>query len=415
MLIKLNVLALTTDEGTGKDLAAILAGMEGVVLHSRSLTAGQLTTSIDATTNADVMILESDGSDLEQATEVETFTASLPESVATFVVGDASNSALLRRLMRAGVRDVLARPVVRQDVINAITAVLSEKRARAMARGENVMSICAFLNAKGGSGATLLAVNMAASLAARHKARVALLDFDMQFGECALMLDLAPQNNMGDALRQADRIDGFLLKALMTEHAGGVHVLAAPSSPSAAINLDAHAVRRVIDAAASEYDIVILDLPRVVAPWTIEALRAATTTFLVVQNNLSTIRDARLLGDHLPRAGIDSRRIQLINNRAMAKTPSVSIEQMKKTLKYDKVHRIRNDYKTAAAAGDQGLPVHKVDPHSHLSTDIDNLADHIWEAHGHGAIEKKQKHLTKKDVLIEKFFGAKVGKSKKAK
>jgi len=154
MLIKLNVLALTTNEDTGKDLAAILAGMEGVVLHSRPLVAGQLTTSIDATTHADVMILESDGSNMELATEVETFTASLPESVATFVVGDAANSALLRRLMRAGVRDVLARPVVRQDLINAITAVLSEKRAQAMARGENVMSICAFLNAKGGSGAT---------------------------------------------------------------------------------------------------------------------------------------------------------------------------------------------------------------------------------------------------------------------
>ena len=70
---------------------------------------------------------------------------------------------------------------------------------------------------------------LACALAARHKAKVALIDFDMQFGDCALLLDTTPQNNVGDALRQADRIDAVLLKTMMTEHAGGVHLLASPA------------------------------------------------------------------------------------------------------------------------------------------------------------------------------------------
>lgn len=405
MLIKLNILAYTTHEATARDLGTLLAGVEGMALQQRP-AAGELTVALDAANSADVVILESDGSDLDLAQRVEAFVGSMPEGVVAFVIGDAANAALLRRLMRAGVRDVLAKPLVRQDVLNALTAVLSEKRARAMAAGESVTSVAAFFNAKGGCGATMLAVNTAASLASRQKARVALLDFDLQFGDCALLLDLAPRNNMGDALRQAERIDGTLLRALMTEHSSGLHVLASPSSPAVSGNLSPQAVRAVIDAASAAYDVVIVDLPRTVEPWTLEAIKAATTTFLVVQNNLATIRDARLLLDHLPRAGIDARRVELVNNRAMAKVPSVSIEQLKETLKHDKAHRVRNDYVNAVAAEDQGMPVSKVAPRCGLAKDIDALADYLWQAHGHGQV--------KKEGLLDKLFHPKPAAGRKA-
>lgn len=413
MLIKLNVLALTSSEATNQELTHFLSEMEDTDAHVRPLLPGKLDARIDASTQADVVIVEA-GNDngMDLAADIETFNATLPEHVVVYVIGDVSNADLLRRLMRAGVRDMLVRPVVQQDLANALAGILSDKRARAMARGENVISVCAFMNAKGGSGATTLAVNAAAALATRYKARVALIDFDMQFGSCALMLDLAPLNNMSDALRQADRIDRVLLKTLMTRHASGVHVLASPSNPDADASIDPHIVRRIINAAASEYNIVIVDLPRVMAPWTIEAMRAATTSFLVVQNNLGTIRDARLLGDHLLRSGVDTRRIDLINNRAMSKAPSVSIDQLKETLKRKKAHRIRNDYPAAVTAADQGIPVHKADPFSNLATDIDNLVDYIWETHGHGKAQPQQHHhldgiFKNKTGIFGKLFGKK--------
>lgn len=400
MLIKLNILAFTSSDDTAKDLASILSGVDGMALHGRKLGRGSLTADIDATTKADVLIVESDGSDLDLATEIEDYVGKLPAGVVALVLGDASNPALLRRLMRAGVKDVLARPVVRQDLLNALTGLLSDKRERAMANGENVSSVCVFMNAKGGAGATTVAVNVAAALAQRHRARVALIDFDMQFGDCALSLDLAAKNNVSDALAQADRIDPVLLKALMTEHACGVHVLASPASLTAAHDADPHAIRRLIEVAAQSYDIVVVDLPRVMAGWTLEAVRASTTTFLVIQNNLATIRDARMLVDHLPRMGIDARRIELVNNRAMAKAPSVTIEQLKDTLKHEKLHRVRNDFKTASAAEDQGIPVGKVDALSDLAKDIDHMADYIWESHGHGTTKSKES-------LFARFFGSK--------
>lgn len=396
MLIKLNILAYTSSEATSRDLAAALSGVEGMELRVRKLDPAALGAEFEPGVPADVVLLESDGKNTDAMPAVETFVAALPADIAAFVLGDASDPDALRRLMRAGVRDVLARPLVRQEVLTALTAMLSAKRTRAVARGENVTSTCTFIDAKGGGGSTMLAVNTACSLAVRHKARVALIDFDMQFGKCALQLDLQPQTNVSDALRQADRIDSVLLKALMVAHASGVTLLAAPANLTTPVDSDAHAVRRLIDTAAADYDVVIVNLPRVIAPWSLEAMRASTTVFLVIQNSLATIRDARLIVDHLPRAGIDARRVELINNRAMAKGPSVSIEQLKTTLKHEKVHRVRNDFEAAQACSDQGVPLYKSAPRSDLAKDIDHLADYIWEAHGHGKVRK--------DSLLERFF-----------
>lgn len=405
MLTKLNILAFTTADATAKDLAASLSGVDGMELHARKLAPGALSTTISEKLEADVLVIENDGADLERAAEIEEFVGKLPANVVALVLGDTSNPTLLRRLMRAGVKDVLALPVVRQELVGALTGMLSDKRERAMANGESVSSVTVFLNAKGGTGSTTLAVNVAAALAQRHKAKVLLIDLDMQFGDCAMSLDLTPQNNVSDALAQADRLDPVLLKALVTEHAGGLRVLAAPASLNARPDAEAHAIRRLLEAATQAYDLVIVDLPRVMAGWTLEAVKASTTTFLVIQNNLATIRDARMIVDHLPRMGVDAHRIELVNNRAMSKAPSVTIEQLKETLKHEKLHRVRNDFKTASAAEDQGMPVGKVDPHSELSKDIDHLADYIWESHGHGGPKTKES-------LFSRFFGAKANNEK---
>lgn len=397
MLINLDIHAVTAGDDTANDLNRIITGVEGMSLTLHRGAAGLLGRLLEGEGKPDVLLVEVAQDDKTTLRELEVLLEG-DAGVTVFAVTDAANADLLRRLMRAGVRDVLARPLDRQEVLTVLSALLSEKRARAVSAGENVTSVCTFLNAKGGSGSTMLAVNTACMLAERHKAKVALLDFDLQFGDAALFLDLSPQNTVSDALRQADRIDGLLLKSMMTEHAAsGVHVLASPCDLTTALDVSATAVRRVIEAAASVYDVVIIDLPRVVTAWTLEAVRSSTTTFIVVQNNLATIRDARLLVDYLPRSGIDLRHLELVNNRAMAKAPSVPIDQLKETLHKERAHRVRSDYEAAVSAEDQGIPLGKVAPRSALTHDVAALADYIWVAHGHapGGGSRKESWLAR--------------------
>ena len=86
--------------------------------------------------------------------------------------------------------------------------------------------------------------------------------------------------------------------------------------------------------------------------------------------------------------------VELVNNRAMAKSESVSIDKLKATLGKERIHRMRNDYAAAVSAQDQGLPVASVARKSDMTKDVHALAEYILHAH-RGDEEKKRGFFSK--------------------
>jgi pilus assembly protein CpaE len=380
MQTTLNILALTRSDKTSKDISAFLDGVDGVVANVQ-LQEGSIVLPGDNGL-PDVLLYEVDDPSSAELVLLENFVAATRGKTIVLAIGRSSDTDLLRRLMRAGVRDVIPSPLVRQEIVTTCTQLLSDKRSRLEDANGAIHAVCAFMDAKGGIGGTTIAVNVAATLAHDRKVNTCLIDFDIGFGSCAHMLDLKPTSFVTDAIQQADRLDAVFLKALMTDHESGLHVLASPANPaSAADPLRPEVVQKIIGLAAEIYDVVIVDVPRVTAPWAMEAVRVSSRGFVVMQNTLAVIRDVKLLLDYMPHAGIDMHKIELINNRAMAKSQSVSIEQLKQTLGRDRIHRVRNDYHSALAAADQGIPVYKVESGGELLEDIRHLANSIWQTH----------------------------------
>jgi pilus assembly protein CpaE len=299
--------------------------------------------------------------------------------------------------MRAGAKDIFQQPFQAQDIIQDLSVAITDKRLRQKAAKGNRGGVTAFVNAKGGSGATTLAVNTAATLASEYEASVALIDMDVQFGACAMMLDIKPRSTIYEALLQPERIDAVFLQALMTKHRSGIDVLCSPSDVSPIERISEEAITRLINAATENYDFVIIDVPRIISPWSVAALRFAEPVMVVAQNTLSTIRDAKILLDRFSHDGFNMDNIELINNRAMAKSGSIPIDKFKETLRKERMHRIRNDYKTVVSSQDQGRPAREVSAHSNFSKDITALADYLVKAHMGDA--------QKKTGLFKKLFG----------
>lgn len=380
MQTKLKILAIARSEKTSKDVSAFLGGVDGLMttveVHPDSVVLP------DAASLPDVLLYEVIDPAPAELILLEAFIADYKDKLTVLAIGGSGDTELLRRLMRAGVRDVMPSPLVRQELVTTCTDLLSDKRSRLSDQEGPIHAVCVFMDAKGGSGASTIAVNVAATLAHDRKVKTCLLDFDLGFGSCAHMLDIKPVNFVTDAVQQSDRLDTVFLKALMSEHGSGLHVLASPASPaSGADKLSPDVVRKIIGLAAEIYDVVIVDLPRDTSDWVMEALRVSTKTFVVLQNTLAIIRDVKLLLDYMPHAGIDLRKVELINNRAMAKSQSVTIDQLKQTLGRERVHRIRNDYHAALTAADQGMPIYKVASGSEMAEDIRHLANDIWKTH----------------------------------
>lgn len=390
MTTSLKTIGVFLNEETKALVTETLAAIDGVELTSHMPDDDWQPDSIGTKELPDLVIYEIHG---DRESEIELIEGLLNRNegkipvMVTYSGGDIST---IRRLMRAGIKDVFPQPIIRPELVQSITVALSEKRRRTKTALGGKGGVTAFMNAKGGTGATTLAVNVAHSLATKHKADVALIDLDIQFGSVSLQLDLHPTSNILEALLQSERVDPVFIKALMTHHDSGLDVLASPADLSPINKIDPHAVTRILSAAAEIYEYVVIDVPRHYSEWIVSALKFSDPIMLVVENNLPTVRDAKLLLDRLSHDGISFANIELVNNRAMSKEASVTIEGLKETLGKDKVRRVRNDFKAANHAQDTGRPVREVSSSSNLSQDIDAIASYIVEQHTGGTARGKK-------------------------
>lgn len=377
-MINLNVLALTLHQATAEQLAMALSRLEGVHFESRMASEDvRLLEQVGVTELPDVIIVEIDGQYERDIEDLERILKEHGDRLTVFATCRNGDIEVIRRLMRAGVRDVFPQPIQVQELVRDMTQALSDKRARLSGSQGRRGRIISVLNAKGGSGATTIAVNLAHALVDRHELRVALVDFDLQFGMVGLQLDLKPTSTVLDALANPARIDSVFVRALLTRHESGLQVLASPGDIATELDVDADAIGSLLLALVEDMDVVVVDLPRIFLPWTLAVLRHSDAVMLVIQNTVATLADARKILDGLPRLGVTTEKVEVINNRAMADAASVSMERLKETLKRERVHRVRNDFEAAVKSQDLGVPLAKIYERSPLTKDIGALAEQI--------------------------------------
>lgn len=389
MQTTLNIVGQFTSKENADEFTSIAGRIQGISLQAHVKGDGWSPDSVGNESMPDLLVLEIDAAKTDELVFVEATAKRLSDLVHVFVTYREGAIDILRRLMRAGVKDIFQQPFIAQDIVQDLAVALTEKRMRLKTAQGGRGGVTAFINAKGGSGATTLAVNTAHTLATEYDASVALIDLDIQFGACALMLDLKPQSTIIEALLQPERIDAVFLQALMTKHKSGMDVLCSPADVSPMDRISSEAITRLLGTAVENYDYVIIDVPRLFTPWTLSALRYAEPVMLVAQNSLTTIRDAKVLLEKLSHEGLSIDNIELINNRAMAKSGSIPIEKFKETLQKSRMHRIRNDYKTVIESQDQGRPAREVSSHSSFSRDIESMADYLAKSHMTGVQEKR--------------------------
>ena len=239
---------------------------------------------------------------------------------ALIVLGPAQDTQIMRAAMQAGARDLLAWPLVAIDLLEALERIEVERQA-SIARDHG--SITAFINAKGGCGATFLACNVAHLLAAQSNRRVALIDLDLQFGTAPLYLDLFPKRGIHQALQNLEGLDELALQGYMMKHASGLHVLGqSDDDPFAIQDPPPEHVQRVLELAAAAHQHVIVDLPR-----RLDALAASVVTHalhvaVIVQQSVTALRDAgRLVRGLRSELGLSKERIEIVVNRYERQAP----------------------------------------------------------------------------------------------
>ena len=379
--MNLKVIAELMNEEASEQLKAAISRIKGISLTVRLPRIESDLTRIGKDEMPDVLIVEITDDSPEDIENIAKMMAANRDHMAIYVLYQECASETMRKLVKAGVKEFLPLPLQAQELVLSLLEILSEKRSRVQAHQDSG-GVSAFINAKGGGGSTLLATNTAHVLASEYKLSTALIDFDIQFGTAAIYLDLNPRSNIMDALVDVDRIDPVFVQALMTKHMSGLDVLASPSDiePINGI-ITVEGVNRLLEVVTDIYDFVILDIPRLFTPWTIAAMKHADPVFLVTHHDLTNIRDARVIMDAFPKMEISTSKVEIVNNRAMTKVEETSVESLKETLHKNRIHKVRNDYKTAIHAEENGVPITEISTRSELTKDVRALAQYLAEKH----------------------------------
>jgi pilus assembly protein CpaE len=149
-----------------------------------------------------------------------------------------------------------------------------------------------FIGARGGVGTTTLAANLAWHLANHQSRRVALVDLDLQNGDCGLLFNINTTPGLRDALANPLRLDHLLLDRIMTPQGERLFVLGSEEPLHDNVQFTASAIDTLFSVLRSQFHYIIVDVPRIPAPAYRRALEIADRRVIVVDQTMRAMRDA---------------------------------------------------------------------------------------------------------------------------
>ena len=294
----------------------------------------------------------------------------LPGS-AMFAVGSLSQPQVIVNAMRSGAREFIERPTTTTDLLEAFVRLTTAQRKvqKEKARGR----VFTVVNAKGGSGATTAAVNLALALQGEH-GQTALVDI-APLGHAALHMNLKPLFNVGDAIRNLHRLDSSLLESFMTRHSGGLQVLAGANMPSAVEPSPAE-FAKLFDLMAGHFRYVVVDASSRMDATTRLTCNLSQMVLLVAHADVASLWSASRVQQYLGETG-GRERVQLVLNR-FRKIPGFSEADAEAASGVKLLWKIPNQYFAVSTAIDRGIPLMNQN-HTEIARSFIGLAARLTE------------------------------------
>ncbi len=261
------------------------------------------------------------------------------------------------RGLRAGADDYLMKPFHPAELLARIRGLLSRfaPSEEAVARPPSG-HVIAFYGAKGGVGATTLAVNTAIALHRNVGRSVVLVDGNLQFGDHRVFLDLGLDRKSVVDIVSAPTIDAELVRQVLVRHDSGIDLLLAPPSPETAELVTPEALPPILDILRASYDYVVVDVDKRLDEVNLRIFDAAEVIYVVLTADLSSLKNVRIMLETLANLGYDSARVQLVLNRSTAFT-GINVKNAEGALRRTLDHQVVNDYRAAISALNSGAPV----------------------------------------------------------
>lgn len=272
------------------------------------------------------------------------------------VTGPEASSSQLLELMRAGVSEYLPKPVDDGSLRAAIRRQ-SQQPSQKVDANRKAGELHAVYAAKGGSGVTTTAVNVAVQMARVSDKKILLVDLTSELGTAAVTMGLEPRYSFLDVIQNAHRMDWDLLESHLERHESGVYFLGAPILPGEVQGLGREDVKDLLRLLRGHFDVVVVDLGKVSSANDLAVIEAADHALLVTTPELPTLKNTRaLLTRFATSTAVDTERTRLVLNAYWPEC-EVSVGQVEEALGIDVFATLRRDGNGVPHSINLGLPI----------------------------------------------------------
>jgi pilus assembly protein CpaE len=307
--------AVGTSENVAQAAGALAGGHLDVVLHATgasSFPAGEIA-AIREHTRAPVIVVAS---------------------------GDATD--LLDGALDADVADVLLLPQLVENVVFTIRKTAHAKRATSAVKRVHAGRVVTVFSPKGGTGKTVTAANVAATLAKHLQKRTLLIDLDLQFGDAAIVMGIEPEKTIYDLVVAPGELDFDKLLGYTTKHQCGLDILPAPLRPEDAELVTESKITRLLEVARECYDVIVVDTSPFFHGPMLATLDRTDELLMLCGLDVPTLKNVRLALQTLELLSFPTSRIRFVLNRANSKV-GLTKREVEAALKVDVSNEIPSE------------------------------------------------------------------------
>ena len=317
--------------------------------------------------------------DLEKACKaIERLAQEMPD-VGILAISKRDDGQAILKALRAGAKEFLTMPFG-VDHLSEILGKLEKagkiQHSPTLAVNKKKKTLISFLGSRGGVGCTSLSVNIAATLAADPHNKVVLVDLDLTLGDADIALDLMADYTLSDLVENIDKLDMTFLNRSLSKHSTGLALLPHPLNVGDATMITEEHLKRIISLLAACHTHLVLDLSKSLRPTDICALGMSDFIFLVVQLEITSIRNTIRLLSTLDADGRLGPRVRLVLNRVGMVT-DITREKAVELLGRPFFWEVPNDHKVMMESRNSGTPMVKSAPLSKIQLNFNDFADAV--------------------------------------
>ena len=290
----------------------------------------------------------------------------------------------IKKAMSAGARDFIIKPFKVNELIDNIKRIYQVDQAKKkkivspVSASKLQSKVISVFSTKGGVGKTTIATNLAVAIATTSKKKVALLDFDLQFGDVAISLNLYVKNTITELVKDLINVEheNDMIEEYMLTHYSGVKVLAAPLKPENAEYVNAEHIKKIIGILKGRFEYIIIDTAQGFDDTVITALDESDTILYISTLDLPSIKNTKNGLEVMKTLNYSNEKVRVVVNKSN-ESFGIKHSDFKAALNVDLFAIIPDDLPAVAISVNNGHPLVSHRKSSVVSKRIFKLAQAI--------------------------------------